>query len=256
MPAVSSSILVILLVPLAAALGVYGLLVGSQKRAHRQERRLAAWAHATGFTISSALDMAGAQALPEDLRRLPFFRRRWEPATAYWLERDEVSGGLRTIIFDAAAWWETETPLWMPRGLHRRLVHQTLIAFRQDKLGLAEFKLCSAEISEKSRSGDPPWCRLDRFPRPRLVQDYTLYAEDSSQIERMFSRDAIDVLENEPGWGIEGLGEWFLTFYYHRADRFWSRPGVNFDHGLAPERLSARLEGARRLFRLMTAGLG
>src|SRR5262249_13833047 len=134
-----------------------------------------------GFTLTSESETDAEETLPETLRRLPLFRRGWEPATRYLLERNEGSQGLQTLIFGYETFRKTLIPWCLGSG--RRILRVTVIAFRQHTLRLPAFELRPAKIAERALADDPPWTRLELPEQPRFSGRYTLYAQDSAQLQ-------------------------------------------------------------------------
>jgi len=235
---------------------VLGPLVALQMWRHRSRGpTFTEWAKNHGFTPPSVSRTDAEETLPESLRRLPLFRRGWEPETQYLLERNEGIRGLQTIIFEYVTSLRTLIPWWLPVRSPRRVLRVTVIAFRQDKLRLPAFELRPADIALQPLNDDPPWT-LSRLSRqPRFAEQYTLYAQDSDQIQCLFSPALVNTLEPDSAWCLEGLGKWFIAYRYFRAKGFWSLRASTFDCCVNPDELSAWLRTAHHLFGLMTAGL-
>jgi len=241
---------------LVVLVAVLGPLVALQMwRQRSRGPKFTEWAKNHGFTLPSESRTDAGETLPESLRRLPLFRRGWEPETQYLLERNEGIRGLQTIIFEYVTSLRTLTPWWLTAGSGRRVLRVTVIAFRQDKLRLPAFELRPGDIALQPLNDDPPWT-LSRLPgQPRSAEQHTLYAQDSDQIQCVFSPALVKRLERDPDWCLEGLGEWFIAYRYYRAKGFWSLRASTFESCVNPDELSAWLETAHHLFGLVTAGL-
>jgi hypothetical protein len=130
----------------------------------------------------------------------------------------------------------------------------TVIALHRAKFGLPAFELRPAEVAEPLLEDDPPWERIELTEQPRFAALCTLYAQDLSGLQRAFSKKLVNMLERDPGWCLEGLCEWFITYRAHRSQSFWSLPRGKFESVLAPKELSARIRTAHHLFGLVTEG--
>jgi len=225
-------------------------------RQRSRGRTFTEWAKKHDFTLTSESGTDAEETLPEGLRRLPLFRRGWEPETQYLLERNEGTRGLKTLIFEYVTWLESRiVPTWWPGGSGRRLLRVTVIACRQDKRRLPAFELRPADIAEQPLSDNPHWTLFCLPKQPEFAQQYTLYAQDSDPIPCVFSPALVNTLERDRAWCLEGLGEWFIAYRYYRAKGFWTLRPSAFERCDNPDDLSASLEMAHHLFRLLTAGL-
>jgi hypothetical protein len=242
-------------ITLLVVLAVLAPLVAVQTaRQFHRNRMLPEWAKTHGFTVTSWSLTEAEKTLPEDLRRLPLYRRGSEPATRVVMERNEGKDGLQVLIFDYE-WLKVDFPWWMARGWtgrHTRRV--TVIAFHQLKLRLPAFELRPAEVAEQPLDDHPPWMRFELPEQPRFTAWYTLYAQDSTSLQRVFSHAVVNALDRDPDWCLEGLGEWFIAYHYHRANGFWTLRASGLDC-LEPDEISTRLKTTHHLFCLMTARL-
>jgi len=221
-------------------------------RQRSRGRTFTEWAKKHGFTLTSESGTDAEETLPESLRRLPLFRRGWEPETQYLLERNEGTRGLQTLIFEYITWLEARTPWWLTGYSGRRLLRVTVIACCQDKRRLPAFELRPADIAEQPLNDDPPWTLFCLRKQPEFAEQYTLYSQDSDPIPCVFSPALVNTLERDRAWCLEGLGEWFIAYRYDRAKGFWSLRPSTFERCVNPDELSTSLEMAHHLFRLMT----
>ncbi len=131
---------IILVVVAAAAVPLIALQMWRERS---RGRTFTEWAQTHGFTLTSESGTDAEETLPDSLRRLPLFRRGWEPETQYLLEQNEGARSLKTLIFEYVTWVATRTPSswWLYGRSGRRLLRVTVIAFHHDKRRLPAFEL-------------------------------------------------------------------------------------------------------------------
>jgi hypothetical protein len=230
--------------------------IGSVRRS-RVGPMAAEWAKAHGFTVTSKSRAPAQETLPETLRQLPLLRRGWEQETRYLLERNDAGHDLQMIIFGLVTSRISTSRLGVvvPPG---PLLFMTVFAFRRHTLRLPAFVLrpasATATIAERPRD-DGVSTQVELFGKPRFAEWYTLHAQHTAELERVFSDEVVNELEREPGWCLEGLGEWCIAYRYHQAKGFWTLRPSQFEDCAQPDQLSVRLEVAHHLFRQMTARL-
>ncbi len=225
----------------------------SSFRRSRGVRMFAEWAMTHDFTVTSESRAPAQETLPESLCQLPLLRKGQEPETYYVLERNDQIHDLQTLIFGFIT---SRISLSLTRLEHRdRPLVMTVFAFRRHKRHLPAFELRLAKIAEPPRDDDLVATRVDLIGKPRFGARYALYAQQTAELERVFSEEVVSALEREAGWSLEGLGEWCIAYHYHQAQSFWTLHASGFEFCTEPDQLSARLKTAAHLFGLMTARL-
>jgi hypothetical protein len=213
----------------------------------------AEWAKTHGFTVASESRAPAQETLPESLCQLPLLRRGREPETRYVLKRSDESHDLQTIIFGSVTSRNSLIP-W--RGLRPAdpPLFMTVFAFRRHALHLPAFVLLPAKIGERLQDDDLLPTRVELSGKLRFAERYTLRAQHTAELERVFSDKVVNALEREPGWCLEGLGEWCIAYHCH-GKGFWTLRPSQFEDCARPDQLSALFEVAHHLFRQMTARL-
>jgi hypothetical protein len=237
-----------LLVALAVATFV-GAVVSLRRS--RTVRMFAEWAITHGFTVTSKSRSKAQETLPESLLRLPLLRTGQEPETRYVLKRNDPIHDLQTMIFGFVTSRIAFSP-WAPGPRDRPLV-MTVFAFRRQKLHLPAFELRIAKIADQGQDDNLGSTRVELFGKPRFGERYALHAQQTAELERVFSDEVVNALERERGWCLEGLGEWCIAYRYHQAKTFWTFRPSGFEDCTNTGQLSARHKTADNLFRLMTA---
>jgi hypothetical protein len=185
-------------------------------------------------------------------------RRGREPETRYVLERSDESHDLQTIIFGSVTSRNSLVPL---RGLLLTRpqpadppLFMTVFAFRRHALHLPAFVLLPARIGERLQDDDLLPTRVELSGELRFPERYTLRVQHTAELERVFSDQVMSALERDPGWCLEGLGEWCLAYHCH-GKGFWTLRPSPFEDCASPDQLSALFEVAHHLFQQMTARL-
>jgi hypothetical protein len=213
----------------------------------------AEWATTHGFTVASESRAPAQETLPENLCQLPLFRRGQDPETRYVLKRSDESHHLQTIIFGSVT---SLNSLVRWRGLQRSdpPLFMTVFAFRRHALHLPAFVLLPTKIGERLPDDDLLPTRIELSGKPRFAERYTLRAQHSAELERVFNDKVVSALEREPGWCLEALGEWCIAYHCH-GKGFWTLRPSQFEDCSGPDQLSALFERAHHLFRQMSASL-
>jgi hypothetical protein len=128
----------------------------------------------------------------------------------------------------------------------------TVFAFRRHPLHLPAFVLLPAKIGERLQDDDLLPTRVELSGKPRFAERYTLRAQHTAELERVFSDQVVNALERETGWCLEGLGEWCIAYHCH-GKGFWTLRLSQFEDCARPDQLSELFEVAHHLFRQMTA---
>jgi hypothetical protein len=239
------------LITALAVVGGAGVLIIAQIREQRHSvRAISDWANSHGFTVESESRSEGAETVPEPLRRLPLFRRMSATASRYVLSHDGPSDH-RTVVFEFETHAKLPPPTWMWADPDYAR-HMTVIAIGHPKLGVPAFELRPATVAGPPLEDDPPWQRIELTNRPRFAAIFTLYAQNLARLRPIFTSALVDELERDPGWCLEGLGEWFIAYRVRRDRRPWSSGRGDFESFPAPHLLAARIKTAEHLCRLVT----
>ncbi len=115
---------------------------------------------------------------------------------------------------------------------------QTVASYALPGRALPEFQLRPESATDRlvAKLG---FQDVDFDTHPRFSASYRLETKDEGAIRTIFRPELLDHLEGEPGWSLEGRGEWLVAY---RAGRLVEPPGL---HAFVEQtgRIAERLRG-------------
>jgi len=118
------------------------------------------------------------------------------------------------------------------RGKNETTSRQSVAAFCREGRGLPRFRLCPEGILAKIGAAFG-YQDMDFKEFPRFSRAYLLRGKDEAAVRRLFRPFALEYLESNPGWWVEGGGDWLAAYKHDRL--------------VEPSRIAAFLEDARAL---------